>query len=215
MEVIISCAGATKLINYRPNHFLEVDGEFLLHRTIRQLNAHGITPDVVGNEFDKRYMIPGSRYVTASTNRYYGQARFRSAERLFSSYQRTVALLGDVFFTDEAIYTIINDKTPWWRMYGRMGASSFTGCKYGEIFGMSFYPEDVFFLLEISNGIISDIESGAVTPGASHWDLYTRWAGVELPTVVPQHFVEIDDWTDDFDYPADYEKWTTRRKGSN
>jgi len=25
------------------------------------------------------------------------------------------------------------------------------------------------------------------------------------------HFVEIDDFTDDFDYPVDYERWTAAR----
>jgi hypothetical protein len=213
--VFIPCAGDQERwanhLGYSKHLVPVVNREPLLHRTIRQLNERHITPWVVGKANDARYIIEGSNFFEAALDpRLYGQGRFRTSEALYNYSGRTIEFLGDVFFTDEAMDTILSDERRGWRVYGRIGASKFTGCEYGEIFAHSFYAEDIPKLIDVSDYIIRGIEIGLVTPGASHWDLYCWMARCSSWDYKPECFTIIDDFTEDFDYPHDYDTWKNR-----
>ena len=211
MRVIIAAAGGQgKWQNHLgvPSHLAPVDGEPLLARTIRQLSVyqldvHLTTPD------DDRYDLAGvTRHVLAA-----GGNEYTSTRGLWSGRERTVLMLGDVYWTDIAMRSVIRHPSLSYRAFGRYGASRHTGCPYGEIFAASWGPTEHAKLDRLLVEVDRLRESGECTrpPG---WVLLRLWQG----TPVDRHLVrrpwwqEINDWTDDFDYAVDYDRHPAIRK---
>ncbi|MEV4672169.1 hypothetical protein AB0K34_11005 [Actinomadura sp. NPDC049382] len=199
MRVIIACAGPqTKWKNHLgvPSHLVPVDGEPLLHRTIRQARAvcrdvHVTAPD------DDRYTVLGvSRHVRGPEH----DNEYVSTRGLWNDTGRTVLLLGDVYFTDVAIARIVYRPEREYRVFGRRGGSSVTGTPWGEIFAASWWPEQHALLDEHLSRIAGMDKAG--------WRLLRSVQGTDLDRHVTRRpwFVKIDDATDDIDFPADYER---------
>lgn len=199
MRVIIACAGPqTKWGGHLgvPSHLVSVDGEPLLHRTIRQAltvtrDVHVTTPD------DDRYAVLGvSRHVRGPdyANEYV------STRDLWNETGRTVLLLGDVYFTDAAISRISHRMEREYRVFGRRGASRITGTPWGEIFAASWWPAQHALL----DGHLARI-GGMDKAG---WRLLRSVQGTDLGRHVVRRpwFVKVDDATDDIDFPADYDR---------
>lgn len=211
MRVIIAAAGeGTRWAEYLgvPKHLVPTAaGEILLARTVAQ--ARQISDDVhVLTPTDERYQLPPrrSRKVTwheapAHHNEY------EHTRHLWSETGRTVLLLGDVYFTDEAMVTIAAGSPTAYRVFGRHRASKVTGTPYGEIFAASWGPtrheQMDAHLVKVAQ--LRESRECTRPPG---WVLLRLWQG----TPVRQHvvrrpiWVEIDDWTDDLDTPADYHR---------
>lgn len=68
--IIIAAGDGTRWGNYldRPKHFIEIDGETILHRTVRLLNENGITDVHVVGGRDPRYLIAGSELYLPNLN---------------------------------------------------------------------------------------------------------------------------------------------------
>ena len=105
-------------------------------------------------------------------------------------------------------------------VYGRHCASKITGCRYGEIFALHFYKEmhkkmeDEFKLLE------SNYRRKLVNH-AGAWALFRRLGNLPYRKhsslekyLETGMFCLINDWTEDFDYPHDYDEWTKRKSQS-
>lgn len=211
MRVIIACAGPQVKWNGHlgvSSHFAPVrvrdgsdDREPLLMRTLGQVAKY--TRDVVITcpEGDSRYCIGG---VTTYVGN--GSSEFDSTRGLWSETDRTVLLLGDVYFSDLGIRRIMAYAERRYRVFGRHAGSKITHTPYGEIFAHSWWPEHHG---EIDGQLVSVEQGrrqGILRPHG--WMLLRSFQGGPLNRhiVMPSYFTEINDWTDDIDFPEDFER---------
>jgi hypothetical protein len=218
---IVLCGGNNsrwgKYKNTHRKHLVEIESEILLNRTLRLVAA--FNPDrtvVVVNKCDlelysSKLSFHAELYgikpvVPCQTEAY----KFLSSKELWNRAGRTIVLLGDVWFSEEAMAKIFNDAGEEWTAFGRAGASRYTGCPYGEIFAQRFtcFAEHGENLARLNAMYLK----GTCMRPASGWAHYQLMIGSSpnIHTVGPR-FVEIDDFTEDFDCPEDYDTWVLRR----
>ena len=108
-----------------------------------------------------------------------------------------------MYFTDEAVERIMMDPYGL-SFYLRNKPSHLTKKLWKEIWGIGF---DGFSIPILESAILKIIESKE-NYSAGGWRLYDQL------TQDNQRFnsVEIDDWTEDFDFPADIDTWEAQRK---
>lgn len=203
--------------NTHRKHLVEIESEILLNRTLRLVAA--FNPDrtvVVVNKCDLNFYASKLSFspelywinpvVPCQTEAY----KFLSSKELWNRTGRTIVLLGDVWFSEEAMSKIFNDPGEDWTAFGRTGASRFTGCPHGEIFAQRFtsFAEHGENLARLDAMYLE----GTCKRLASGWAHYQLMIG-SSPNIhtVGSRFVEIDDFTDDFDCPEDYDLWVLRR----
>lgn len=209
---IIICAGeATRWNNHMgvSKHFAEVDGEPILQRTVRLANKYTDRVFVVAKTPD--YKLDGAKLFVPKLDPTNEDAdKYLSSRDLWNLGGRTVVLLGDVFFTESAMRKIFSFKKREWQVFGRYDASQLTGTPWGELFAQSFYPEHIPEHLSNLNYIANLRREGAIDR-CSGWEHYRAMAGIELTEhKITKRFYEINDWTDDFDFPEDYDRFIER-----
>lgn len=220
MKVIIPCAGmATRWHGDRPKQLVKVLGEPILHRTVRLIRE--IRPDanvsvIVKDTKDDWFKVPGARRVAAKLDPSRSQAdKFLSSRHLWSKTERTVVLWGDVFFTRDAMERILGFDEDW-AMFARLGPSNVTGKDHKEPFGFSFTPEAIPTLDAGIQRCVDEARAGTLTAWSGSWQVYKAAQGVlhkrwsELTVDELEHVRVIDDATDDFDYPQDWDEWCYR-----
>jgi hypothetical protein len=180
-----------------PKYKAEVDGEPILDRTIRLLRQYDV----------EATLIKDGETTYGDIDKIY------SSRKKWSKDDKTVILFGDTFFTDEAMEKIMTNQSTKWTVYGRVMGSPFTGKEYGELYGVSFYPESIGHMVECIERVAKLHDRGAID-SANLWALYramhnfpddlmnSHFAGTD--------FVEINDFTEDFDWPQDYDKFIER-----
>lgn len=192
-----------------------MDGLPLLSRTIRQ--ALSITDDVHVT------VPPGdTRYLAANFEvqrvEFHGRgesypSEYHATHRLWNPDGRTILLLGDTYFTDAAIRKIANFSERKYQGFGRKGPSRFTGCKYGELWAASWYPEHHKQQDEHLAVIKKHRDAGTITRPTG-WMLLRAWQGTPLNKhrCEPEWMTVLDDLTDDFDFPVDYDRHPATQK---
>ena len=132
MRLLIACAGSQhKWGGYLrvPSHLAPVDGEPLLARTVQMLRERTDAPiTITAPHGAEGYDVPDA--VTCYTDTAFNE--FAGTRDLWNDYGRTVLLLGDVYFTDAALDTILDPGMDGWRTFGRRHGSEVTGCRYGD-----------------------------------------------------------------------------------
>ena len=211
ITAIIICAGeGGRWDNYLgvSKHFAPVDDEPILHRMVRLLNEYDITPWVVGNT--NEYLVKGSILYLPTLNPDNEDAdKFLSSQDLWDDEEgRTIVFYGDVFFTEEAMARIVNFEGKDWVMFGRSKASEITRCPYPECFALSFYAEHIpeqldAFKRAIEHYFVAKLEK----PGG--WGLYQQMRSKRVDNF-QDRFENIDDFTEDFDFPVDYDEFIIR-----
>jgi len=213
---IIICAGeATRWGNYLevPKHLIPLEGEVMLERLVKQLSEK---PEndiyVVAKNDDDRYKIPGSTLYIADLNPDNVDAdKFLSSQNLWNKNGRTIVFYGDVWFSNNAIKKILNHKGKDWILFGRHHASKITGCPWGELFAQSFYPKDIPEHKANLHKIARAYKNKKIRR-CGGWEHYRAMSGIPLKQhKIKDRFYNIDDWTDDFDKPKDYERWIKNR----
>lgn len=220
-EVIILCAGeASRWNSYmgiRQKHLISVEGEVLLERTLNQVLKQSPKKITVlikagDNELYQKYCSGKAELVEirppqeAETPAW----KYLSSENYWNKNGITISLLGDVWFSDQAIERIFQDDVNDWLAFGRTGKSEFTGCPYGEIFSQKFSNLDKHLQ---SLKLLNDLYlAGLCNAHASGWAL-CQVISDEDPNIrtAGNNFVEIDDFTEDFDFAEDYERWIAGR----
>ena len=204
--IVLAAGEGKRWNNYTdvPKHLLEIDGKSLIQRTTRQISAYADKTFVVGT--DDSYKTEFSElFIPEKKKSPLEMHKFSSSEELWS--ERTVLLFGDVYYTDEAISTIVQD-TEDFTFFLRSGPSSFTQKPYGEIYAFSFL-DSIHRKLKESIDILllqHDIYS------AGGWSLMRHLLGISHRSrskdhLTKGHYIEIDDWTEDFDHPIDLDRW--------
>jgi hypothetical protein len=208
-RVIILAAGdGTRWENYRgtPKHRLIIEDEVLIERTARQFLKYTKDVVIVGNK--NAHRVEGcSMYVPGQGRNLKDMAKFISSETIWSD-DRTVMVFGDVYFTDEAVETIISD-TKQWRFYLRKEGSTFTGKGWREIFGLSF---DASFNKDMNRAIL-EVISKNIAFRTGGWFLFKHLQKTEDndKLFITDNHINIDDWTEDFDFPKDLDTWEEKR----
>lgn len=222
MRFLIACSGhAKRWENYMgvPKHLIEINGERLLDRTIRLIRNKADKNDKINVvAFKKIYKTPYStlrvpRYeIKEEKEKHFEYPFLYVSKKWWSVDDTTVILLGDVYFTEEAMNTIINNarKSNQYAFYGRDNASTFTGCSYGEIFGISISHESVDTVWNTILEVKHLKETDQINR-FSGWEIYRQLQSINPNShEIKDNFIIIDDFTDDFDYPSDYDLWIAK-----
>lgn len=212
--IVIAAGEGTRWNNYlgKRKHFIEIDGETIITRTVRLAGQFSSKVYVVGSSDDFR--INGSTLFRPELNPLDNDAdKFLNSASLWNQEGRTVVLYGDVYFSDDAMQRIMEFQPREWTLFARFGPSKLTGKRYGECFAQSFYPEHIVEHLAQLRNIVSARLKGKIKR-CGGWEHYRSME--RLPLEKHQRkgrFVEIDDWTEDFDQPSDYDCWIALRNG--
>lgn len=200
--IIILCAGeATRWNNYLgiPKQLITIGGEPLLERTIRLLHSKGLY-DINIVSLNEQLKIDTCSIFKPLKYQWIVETLL-STQSLWN--ENTIILLGDVFFTQKAINTIVSSRSNI-HIYGRYEANRYTSANWGEIFALSFKRSDWHQLIKNTKNIIYQAKLGG---NGKLWTLYRSLAGfpLEKHQVENKIFISIDDFTDDFDFPSEYD----------
>lgn len=205
IKVLILAAGnGTRWENYRgtPKHRLLIEEEVLIERTYRQFSKYTDNIIIVCN--DGEDTVNGAQtYIPPFDKSWKDIAKFWSSRDIWSS-ERNVLVFADVYFTDEAVETIMNDKADL-SFYLRDRASEITGKPWKEIWGIGFNGKSIPIL---DTTIRSIIESSDYFNLPGGWCLYEQLKTNKHSFDV----VKINDWTEDFDLPRDIDNWEINRQ---
>lgn len=226
VKYIIICAGeATRWNNFMgtAKHFAVLNNEPILNRTIRLLDENNVAPEDI-YVVSKDYSIDKVNNYHPKLNKNNHDAdKFLSSKDLWNKDGRTVILYGDVYFSEYAIKTIVNEPCEYWRIFCRPTPSEITGTPYGECFAVSFYPHD-HKLAKANLKKLIYLYKGSLLNRIGGWEWARIMAGVPIKHLDEHQdmlpvYITIDDETDDLDFPEDYlrlEKTVLRlNKGGN
>lgn len=187
-----------------PKHLVTLAGERLIDRTARLFSEHGEVY-VVGR--DERYETPYSQLVVPRLNAAnFGADKFLSSRDLWNPDGRTIVAYGDVWFTEDAVARITGYDLHIWRLFARFGPSLVYGGDRGECFAQSFWPEHQAEHLAALRRIVG-VRRAGVLREIGGWTHYRAMEGFFLVEHAQGPLLfEIDDETDDLDYPVDYER---------
>jgi molybdopterin-guanine dinucleotide biosynthesis protein A len=190
-------------------HLLKINGERLLDRTVRLLLERGARDITVVAKYPE-YDVPGADRVYPLDLENGGAVASRD---FWSDRARTTVLFGDVYFTDEAMDRICAMMPSEFTAIGRSKASQITGCPYAEFFGFSLLPEN-HARVDASITRIKDALATGEIKSCGGWAIYRHLQGLPLRKHrCRQNFLNINDFTEDFDVPEDYDRWIERFEG--
>ena len=172
-----------------PKHLVEINGETLLGRTTRLLKQHHIDYTITAH--DPRYIEYGK--VIPQT----GDCEIDR----FEEFDEPVCYLyGDVYYSEDAIKTIINTPT---------NEILFFGSKE-EIFSVKVVDIEKFYMHK--NNVKKYYLAGHLNRCIG-WEVYRSLNTIPFNEHrITDRYVLIEDETDDIDYPEDYERFKEARE---
>jgi len=192
--LILSAGTGSRWDGPESKQLARVDGETLLHRTVRLLRERGVD-DVSIVSWDPAHSLPRTTTVFSPPS-----------ERIVDTMDDvrahfsddTLLLLGDVFYTRGSIERMLRSRTPL-AFFGRdHGSIILTGCQWAEIFAVRFAGTGV-----------AEFERRLATAVANHenrgklWDVHG--AGAD-----PAALIDLEDYVEDFDTVLGYRRWLWR-----
>lgn len=206
-RVIIAAGGeGTRWNNFHnmPKHLITINGETLLSRIYRQFSD--FTDDIVIISSDDRYHIDGASLEAPMLGDWLDFGKIYSSSHLWSD-ERTIIVFGDVYFTDDAVKTIMLNQDQY-KFFMRKGPSKYTGKGHKEIFAFAFNGGMNEKIKKHIHDLVDKKQGGA---GA--WRLYLHMHNIahSRDYFKGDGYIEINDWTDDFDYPEDLLRWQKMR----
>lgn len=225
MRVIIPCAGnRSRWDNYLgiPKQLVRItDDEPILHRTVRLLREHGVDDiHIIARESEVDvFTVPGAVTDVARLDETkHDMDRFCSSRHLWSETDRTVIMFGDVYFSQRAVRIIASSATKRrWQVYGRPWASRITGCAHGEIFALSWFPSE-YETIDAAIAYVVKLYDSNVINRTLSWELIRALLGCTDAAVRTGSIARIrgrmsivDDETEDFDKPKNYDAYIARR----
>jgi len=219
-KVIVLCGGSQRRWeNYlgTEKHFVQFNGKELIENTLQILKSFDVDVTIITRE-DNKLLYEKFNYnifsvsVEQSNLEYF---KVKSNFELWNKNGRTILLWGDVLFTVAAMKRIINKKGNDIIFFGRQTKSFFTKCDHGEFFGISFLPIHHATMKNATNRLQYFTDEMKIKI-AGGWGMYDIISGLEYlfdtGTVIRgkalySNFIQIIDYTDDIDYPKDYENY--------
>lgn len=208
---IILADGESKGSHLQDRYFIEIGGEELLPRTVRQFSEWAdvcvvsSNPSVIQGVSD--VLVHSAPEPVAN---YYGADMIRKG-LAFCGRDRNIIVFGDVYFTDDAVQAIQVGNNREWAVYGRSGASEATGAPWAEYFAIEIASELAEVRAWESLFNIANYYTQRDWPVCTAWEWYYEME--DLPfwrktdrVRTGKHWVEIDDATDDIDLIEDVER---------
>lgn len=136
---------------------------------------------------------------------------FESTRPVWDPSGTNLLFLGDVWFTDQALATVFERAAEGFRFFGRENASAITGSPWGEIFAQSW--TDTAEMGRLTQAVRAEQDARRADPSKHGWTMLRMLQGTPLRehTVRPPWWVEIDDATDDLDFPVDHDRHPATR----
>ncbi len=211
---LIAAAGdGVRWKNYlnRKKHLIEIGGETLVERTIRQIREVDESAEIILIGKDTSYQFEGAITCTPDfmTSALFNKkpAIFATRE-LWNSGGTTTLLFGDTFYSTSCIKRITElADTHTTKFIGRSSGSKLTGKIYGEIFAIRFDAAQIP-TLDQALSRLNELHELNKLDRFQGWHLCRYLGKIPLEASdVSNDFIEIHDFTDDFDFPIDYHKW--------
>lgn len=191
--VIMAAGEGTRWSNYLgvPKHLIEINGENLLERTTRLLKENGIENYIITGR-DDRYAKYG-RLLKPTNNTC-------EIDRFEKMSEPVCYLYGDVYYTEQAIKTIINTDAKDIMFFGSQ--VEIFAVKVNDL-GLFYRHVDKVKRLYLNGDIGRCIG----------WEVYRSLSGIPFyQHLIRDRYIVIEDDTDDIDYPEDYERFKERRE---
>lgn len=209
MKYIIMCGGNYKTYWETPRQLMKIKDEVLVERTIRQLKENGITDISISTnnkEFD---------YLGVPILKHENSYRTEGKELLgywcdafYLTDEPTCYIFGDVYFSDEAIKTIINTDTDDIEFFASMPPFAINYPKnHVEPFALKVVDTDHLKSAIQKTKQLED--EGKFWRKAIMWELWTVIKDVPLqkgPDDYIYNYVAINDYTSDIDRQQDIAK---------
>lgn len=98
------CGGNWKLVNKKPKQIMTINGERIIDRTIRLLREAGVKEIAITTDMPRYF-----KKCDAEVIKYKNPGQWTNG--FYPTTRRTCYICGDVYFSPEAIKTIVNTKT--------------------------------------------------------------------------------------------------------
>lgn len=186
MKYVIMCGGNYKDQFETPKPLLKVDGEVLVERTIRLLKENGIKDISVSTDIDD-YNYLDVEILENKTNYIhdkYGKVKSSDSCWLTAYYpleESSCYLAGDVYWTENAIKTIINTEvkdTMFIVAPDKQDGRKHISIKGREPLGYKVQNQKVF--RQAINDIKREIDEGKFTYDPISWNLYRKLNGIPM-----------------------------------
>ena len=196
MKYIIMADGkGTRWNNYHniPKHLIEIDGETLLTRTVRLLRENDARADIVITSHDPRYEVPGARRYEPQNNHLEID---RFTEELIAD--DVCFLYGDTFYSESVIQKIADTPAEKLLFFGNERSIVAIKVADGALFRQHVDRVRELFLAGKIEKCIG-------------WQVYQSFEGLPFgEKTIAADYILIQDGTEDFNSPADYNRRTTK-----
>ncbi len=196
MKYIIMADGkGTRWNNYHniPKHFIEIGGETLLARTVRLLRENDARADIVITSHDPRYEVPGARRYEPQNNHLEID---RFTEELIAD--DVCFLYGDTFYSESVIQKIADTPAEKLLFFGNERSIVAIKVADGALFRQHVDRVRALFLAGKIEKCIG-------------WQVYQSFEGLPFgEKTIAADYILIQDGTEDFNSPADYNRRTTK-----
>ena len=196
MKYIIMADGkGTRWNNYHniPKHLIEIDGETLLARTVRLLRENDARADIVITSHDPRYEVPGARRYEPQNNHLEID---RFTEELIAD--DVCFLYGDTFYSESVIQKIADTPAEKLLFFGNERSIVAIKVADGALFRQHVDRVRELFLAGKIEKCIG-------------WQVYQSFEGLPFgEKTIAADYILIQDGTEDFNSPADYNRRTTK-----
>ncbi len=196
MKYIIMADGkGTRWNNYHniPKHLIEIGGETLLARTVRLLRENDARADIVITSHDPRYEVPGARRYEPQNNHLEID---RFTEELIAD--DVCFLYGDTFYSESVIQKIADTPAEKLLFFGNERSIVAIKVADGALFRQHVDRVRALFLAGKIEKCIG-------------WQVYQSFEGLPFgEKTIAADYILIQDGTEDFNSPADYNRRTTK-----
>ena len=176
-----------------PKHLIEIDGETLLTRTVRLLRENDARADIVITSHDPRYEVPGARRYEPQNNHLEID---RFTEELIAD--DVCFLYGDTFYSESVIQKIADTPAEKLLFFGNERSIVAIKVADGALFRQHVDRVRALFLAGKIEKCIG-------------WQVYQSFEGLPFgEKTIAADYILIQDGTEDFNSPADYNRRTTK-----
>ena len=196
MKYIIMADGkGTRWQNYNdiPKHFIEINGETLLARTVRLLKQGDPGCEVIITSHDPRYEVEGATRYEPKNNHLEID---RFTEELIAD--NVCFLYGDTYYSEEAAETIIKTVADDILFFGNRRSIVAVKVADGELFRSHVERVRQLFM------------EGKIEKCIG-WQVYQSFMGLPFgDKKIESKYIILEDSTEDFNSPEDYNRRTVK-----
>ncbi len=216
-EIIILCGGFSnrwdKFLGTE-KHFVRINGTILIENTINILSHFNVSINIIVRE-DIAYLYSSLNqklYSISKEKSIHEFYKIKSTYDLWNKDGKTIIMMGDVWFTKQALRKIITSHSTKPLFWGRQSKNYHTKCNHGELFAISFFPSS-HDLLKSTTSTLENLILYQEIKVAGGWGVYNIISGLMYlmskeriikGKALHSNFNNIIDVTDDIDTPKDY-----------